>query len=198
MKEDILGYAMIIFILLVSYKIYTESDYFNLKCIVSDVDGNKYCVRENRKNKKEASDLLAKTVVKLNKLIKHLDAKYKTDDKIKRIVKNYNPKKIVETLPNSEYTAYSENKGRKIALCLNEEKQNNSSLIDENTLMFVALHEVSHISTVSNGHHPEFWDNFKFILTEANEINIINLEDYNNKNTTYCGMSIKSNPYFDR
>ena len=30
-------------------KIYSESDYFNLKCIISDVDGKKYCVRE-RKN----------------------------------------------------------------------------------------------------------------------------------------------------
>lgn len=198
MKEDILGYSLIFFVILVSYKIYTESDYFNLKCVVSDVDGNKYCVRENRNNKKEASDLLANTVVKLNKLVQHLNNKYKEDDRIKRIVNNYNPNKIVETLPNSEYTAYSENKGRKIALCLNEEKQDNSSFIDENTLMFVALHEISHISTVSTGHHPEFWDNFKFILKEANDINIINLEDYNNKNIKYCGMEIKSNPYFDR
>ena len=45
-------------------KIYYESDAFNLKCIVSDVDGNKYCVRERAKLQLVA-DLLAKTTQKL-------------------------------------------------------------------------------------------------------------------------------------
>ena len=27
-------------------EIYSESDAFNLKCIISDVDGERYCVRE--------------------------------------------------------------------------------------------------------------------------------------------------------
>ena len=31
--------------------------------------------------------------------------------------KKINPNKIVEILPNSEYTAYSENKGKKLAFC---------------------------------------------------------------------------------
>ena len=36
----------------------------------------------------------------------------------KRLEKGYNPKRIMETLPTSQYTAYSENKGEKIAFCL--------------------------------------------------------------------------------
>ena len=36
---------------------------------------------------------------------------------------NFNPKKVMETLPTSKFTAYSENKGEKIAFCLNKEKQ---------------------------------------------------------------------------
>lgn len=197
MKEDILGIILILLVIFISYKIYRESDFFNLKCIISDVDGNKYCVREERENKKEASNLLAKIVLKINKLIEHLKLNFSEEERAKRIIKNYNPNKMVETLPNSEYTAYSENKGRKIALCLNVDKENNSNLIDENTLTFVALHEISHLSTISTGHKKEFWDNFKFILEESNKINIINLEDYKNKNVKYCGMTIESNPVFN-
>jgi hypothetical protein len=194
-KDDILGWVMIIFILIISYKIFSESDYFQLKCIVSTVDGDKYCVRE-RKNMKEASDLLAKTTVKMKKLVEFVDEKYPDKPNIRRLVKKFNPKKIVETLPTSEYTAYSENKGQKIAFCLNKEPENNNNLIDENTLMFVAVHEMSHIATESIGHNKEFWGNFKFLLHEAKEAGLYNVVDYSIKNEEYCGMTINDNPYF--
>lgn len=197
MKHDILGYSLFFFILIISYKLYTESDYFNLKCIISTVDGEKYCVRE-RKNMKEASDLLAKIVNKMNILIEKLKEKYPEQENVKYLVKNYNPKKIVEILPNSQYTAYSENKGRKIAFCLNVDKKNDNNLIDENTLMFVALHELSHLATKSIGHNSDFWKNFKFLIKEASENNLYVIENYTIKNKTYCGVKIKSNPYFEK
>jgi predicted metal-dependent hydrolase len=194
-KDSILGWVMIIFILIISYKIFTDSDYLQLKCIVSTVDGDKYCVRE-RKNMKEASNLLAKTTVKMKKLVEYVDEKYPDKPNIRRLVKKFNPKKIVETLPTSEYTAYSENKGQKIAFCLNKKKENNNNLIDENTLMFVAIHEMSHIATESIGHNKEFWDNFKFLLKEAKEAGLYNVVDYSINNQEYCGMTINDNPYF--
>jgi hypothetical protein len=194
-KDNILGWIMIIFILIISYKIFKDSDYLQLKCIVSTVDGDKYCVRE-RKNIKEASDLLAKTTVKMKKLVEYVDQKYPDKPNIRRLVKKFNPKKIVETLPTSEYTAYSENKGEKIAFCLNKKKENNNNLIDENTLMFVAIHEMSHIATESIGHNKEFWDNFKFLLKEAKEAGLYNVVDYSINNEEYCGMTINDNPYF--
>ena len=43
-KEDVLGYVLIIFILFICYKLYNESDIFQLNCIISTVDGDKYCV----------------------------------------------------------------------------------------------------------------------------------------------------------
>jgi hypothetical protein len=194
-KDDILGWVMIIFILIISYKIFTESDYFQLKCIVSTVDGDKYCVRE-RKNIKEASNLLARTTVKMKKLVEYVDKKHPDNPNIRRLVKKFNPKKIVETLPTSEYTAYSENKGQKIAFCLNKIKENNNNLIDENTLMFVAIHEMSHIATESIGHNKDFWDNFKFLLHEAEDAGLYNVVDYSINNEEYCGMTINDNPYF--
>ena len=49
MEINILGYTILFFVLVITYRIYKESDYFHLKCIISDVDGNKYCVRERNK-----------------------------------------------------------------------------------------------------------------------------------------------------
>ena len=49
MKIGITGYLLIGILLVVCIKIYLESDYFNLKCIISDIDGKKYCVRERAK-----------------------------------------------------------------------------------------------------------------------------------------------------
>jgi hypothetical protein len=194
-KDNILMWVMILFIGIILYKLYIDSDYFQLKCIVSTVDGDKYCVRE-RKNMKEATDLLAKTTVKMKKLVDYVDEKYPDKPNIRRLVKKFNPNKIVETLPTSEYTAYSENKGKKIAFCLNKEKQNNNNLIDENTLMFVAIHEMSHVATESIGHNKEFWSNFKFLLKEAKDAGVYEIVDYSKHNQEYCGMTITDNPYF--
>ena len=196
MKEDILGYIIIALVLFISYKIYRDSDIFQLKCILSTVDGEKYCVRE-RKDVQKASDLLARTVEKMTTLVEYLDEKYpKEKENVRRLVKNFNPTKIVETLPTSEYTAYSENKGQKIAFCLNKEKTDNENLIDENTLMFVALHEMAHVASKSIGHNTEFWDNFTFLIEDAEEIQLYKPIDYSKQNTGYCGMTITSSPYF--
>ena len=116
---------------------------------------------------------------------------------MKRLKKGYNPQKINETLPTSEYTAYSENKGKKIAFCLNKKKDDNRNLIDINTLMFVAIHEMSHIASVSIGHNTEFWDNFKFLLKEAAEAKLYIPINYKKENEEYCGMKITDNPYFN-
>ena len=53
-----------------------------------------------------------------------------------------------------------------MAFCFNQ-KKNGTQLIDENTLTFVAIHELAHIATKSIGHNDEFWNNFKFLLEEA-------------------------------
>ena len=133
MEINILGYTIIFFVLVITYRIYKESDYFHLKCIISDVDGNKYCVRERNKLKL-AADKLANVNVKLKQLVKHVGKKYPDRANCKRLVSKFNPKKIYETLPTSEYTAYSQNKGEKLAFCLNT-KKNGGKLIDLNTLI---------------------------------------------------------------
>lgn len=195
MKINIIGYALIILLFYICVKIYQESDAFNLKCIISDVDGKKYCVRE-RSKLTLAADRLATVNQKLAKLVYHCKKEFPERENVARLVEGFNPKKISETLPTSEFTAYSENKGEKLAFCLNTEK-NGNNLIDPNTLTFVAIHELAHIATKSVGHKDEFWSNFKFLLGEASKINIYNQTDYKKKPVRYCGMTITDNPYYD-
>jgi hypothetical protein len=194
-KYDIFFYIFLGFILLLCLRIYYDSDAFNLKCIIASKDGNRYCVRE-REKLELAANLLATVTQKCKEMVNYMKEKHPNDSRVIRLVEGFNPKKISETLPTSELTAYSENKGEKIAFCLNTTK-NGNKLIDINTLTFVALHELSHIMTESIGHKQDFWQNFKFLLTNAKEAGIYDPVDYKKQPKEYCGMTINDNPYYD-
>ena len=187
----------VILILIIFYFYYYKDGYFQLKCIISKVDGNEYCVRR-REDQEKAADLLASTIKKCRELVKYLKEKYPDEENVKRLVAGFSETKIKETLPTSKFKAYSENKGQSLAFCLNVDGENDNELIDDNTLLFVALHEVAHIMTKSIGHKPEFWDNFRFLLENAKKIGLHNPQDYKKNPEEYCGMKITDNPYFDR
>tara|TARA_Y100000817_G_scaffold303543_1_gene285606 strand:+ start:1028 stop:1621 length:594 start_codon:yes stop_codon:yes gene_type:complete len=194
-KIGAFGYIVIAFIFIIILKIYWESDMFQLKCVISEVDGKKYCVRE-RDKLMLAADMLAKTTQKMKKLVEYVKEEYPTRENCQRLGEKFNPTAVREILPTSKYTAYSENKGQKLAFCVTTTKEGNK-LIDENTLTFVALHELAHIMTKSIGHKEEFWNNFKFLLQNAKKIGIYKPVDYKQQNVNYCGMTISDNPLFD-
>lgn len=193
---DYLFYLIIGLLVLFAVYTYYEKTGFQLKCIVSNVNGNQYCVRE-RKRMNEAADLLATTTEKCKKLVKYLEENQGDDERVQRLVERFNPEKISETLPTSSYTAFSQNKGEKMSFCLNKEKHDNENLIDEHTLMFVSIHELSHIMTISIGHKQEFWDNFKYLLVQAKAAGIHDPVDYNKDGKKYCSMKIHDNPYYN-
>jgi len=194
-KHGIFFYIFIAVILLLCLRIYYDSDAFNLKCIIASKDGNVYCVRE-REKLELAANLLADVTQKMKDMVAYMKQKHPEDPRTIRLVEGFNPKKVSETLPTSELTAYSENKGEKLAFCLNTTKEGNK-LIDLSTLTFVALHEISHIMTESIGHKQEFWQNFKFLLENAKAAGIYDPVDYKKKPQEYCGMKINDNPYYD-
>ena len=198
MDIDVITYILIALIVIISIKIYIDSDTFQLKCIISDVDGNKYCVRERAKLELVA-DQLAYTTNNMKTIVEHCRQEYGDQDNVKRLVEKFNPQKIYEILPTSEYTAYSENKGEKLAFCVETEKENGKGyMVDLNTMTYVAMHELAHIMTESVGHTEEFWQNYKFLLEIAKSMNIYDPIDYKKTPVRYCGMNITDNPYFDK
>jgi len=70
-NNNILFIIFVAFIVLVSWRIYTTSDAYNLKCVISRVDGNTYCVRD-RKQLNKAVDLFAKVSGKCDELVKYV------------------------------------------------------------------------------------------------------------------------------
>jgi hypothetical protein len=195
-RTDIFFYAFVGLVIIVIVRMYMKSDMANLKCVISGIDGNKYCVRD-RSKLEEAANLLATVSTKCRTMVDYMAEKHPDDPRSILLSKNFNPSRFVETLPTSELKAYSENKGEKVAFCLNKKNENNNELIDLSTLTFVALHELSHLMTESVGHNQDFWENFKFLLENAKEAGIYEPVDYKKKPTEYCSMDITDNPYYD-
>lgn len=191
---NIVSYILATCILIVCIKYYFENEMVGLNCITSNVDGNKYCVRERLKQEM-AADLLANITKNMKILVAYMQKTYPTYENVQRLIKNFNPQTIMETQVDSEHTAYSENKGEKIAFCLNTTK-NGDTLIDKNTLTFVSIHELAHTMSESIGHKEEFWKNFKFLLENAVRIHIYKAVDYSKKPIYYCGMKIDESPLY--
>ena len=167
-----------------------------LKC-VKKTRTKMYCVRDREyKRFFEAVELLDLLNKKIIKLISVLKKKHPKDNRVLRLKERYNPTLLKEVLPSSEHIAYVRDKGDEYAMCLQMERLE-SKFVDINTLAFVALHEISHIASVSVGHNAEFSKNFKFILENAVIARIYLPIDYRINPVRYCGMTITHNPYFE-
>ena len=160
--------------------------------IKSSIDNNEYLVR-NMDDKEEAANLLAKIRIKLEKLCQIMKEKFPDDENVKIMNERFNPDNITETGKNNQYTSYSVNKGEKIVFCIRQ-KDEKETLVDENTITFVSIHELAHIMTKSVGHTTEFWNNFKKLLKVAVEHNLYIKEDYSKDPKEYCGIKVTDSP----
>ena len=187
------GLTILLIIILVFFcmnNIFSKHIY--LDRVKSTVNDKTYYVR-NLNDKQEASDKLAKLGTNLNDLIKSLDiSDNKYSEGIKRLTKKFNPEYITENIPNSQYVAYSLNKGQELSICIRDKKTN--KFIDNNTIIFVAVHELSHIMSKSTGHTEEFWNNMKYLLNKAIKLNLYQKINYKNNPVMYCGMKIDNTP----
>ena len=160
--------------------------------IESSVNGKKYYVR-NLPDKNEAADKLSNIGMSLQNLIDSLNEKDKEKgEDILRLKKSFNSDYITENIPGSFYVAYSVNKGEELSICIRE--KDTEKFIDNNTIIFVAIHELSHIMTDELGHTELFWDNMKYLLEMGSSVGIYNKIDYSKHPIMYCGMKIDSTP----
>lgn len=122
-----------------------------------------------------------------------LNIKMKLKEDIERLVNNFNSDALSENTPESAHTSYSVNKGEKVVFCMRD-KKNGEPLVKENIMLFIGLHEISHIFTKSLNHTPEFWNNFRLILRIAIDNGIYKNIDFNNSPKDYCGIKITDSP----
>lgn len=187
-----LSLVIIVIVLVLSFFLHYESKYSELTYVVSTIDNRQYLVR-NREDKLEAANLLATVRKNLDSIVDYLKNNNNNDEKVQRLVKKYRPEKISESMPNTNYTSYSVNKGEKIVFCIRS-KKGDQKLVSQNTIMFVAIHELAHVMTKSIGHTQEFWDNMRFLLKKAIRLNIYKKHDYKEKPVPYCGTEITDSP----
>lgn len=183
---------IIVVVLLSTIYLYIDSKNSSLTYVRSEIDGNMYLVR-NVEDKQNAANLLSSVRQKLERVTDYLTKKYPDKDNVMRLKLKFRPENIEESEAGSKYTSYSVNKGEKIVFCIRS-KDKEARLEDENTLMFVALHEIGHVMTKSTGHTEEFWDNFKFLLKEAIKIGVYKRQDFRKNPQKYCGTKITDSP----
>lgn len=179
----------IIFVVIILIFLYIKRYYGEVTYIRSDVDNKKYLVRK-LPNAQEAANLLADINKDLTKLVKFLMVTYPEDERVKLLYKNYNPDNISEGTPEHGYTSYSINKGEKLILCIRQ--KDTDELVDKNTILYVAIHELGHLMTDEIGHTPKFWENFKWILQQSVDQNIYTKVDYKVSPKPYCGIKLTS------
>jgi hypothetical protein len=162
------------------------------------VDGEYYQVRD-MPDKQRAADLLAKVRQKIKSLYNYLIVTYPDKPQVQQLKKNFKPEpsRIFEATPDAEHTSYSVNKGEAVHLCLRQRNGNDESLINENVMVFVSLHEMAHMITSTIGHGPDFWNNFGWLLKQAEEKGIYKYQNFSAQPVPYCGVKITDSPVYD-
>lgn len=166
----------------------------NVVQVKSRLDGKMYNV-QNLPDKQEAADRISSLRGNLEKFVEHYksDPSAMADSRVRIMVKRFNPNNFTENDLDVDTTSYSENKGEKIIVCIRD-KAPPYKFVEENTVMFVLLHEMAHLMTTSVGHTPEFWANFKRILHDAVHCGVYTVVNYSRAPTPYCGMTITDSP----
>jgi len=166
----------------------------NLVSVRSNRTNQTYQV-QNLPDKQDACERMANIQEKLGKLIQTYkdDPNSAADQRVRIMIERFRPENMSENNIDANSTSYSENKGDKIVVCLRDKKKP-YPLVEENTVMFVVLHEMAHLMTTTIGHTPEFWANFRRILKDASAAGIYQEVNYAKNPVEYCGMKITDSP----
>ena len=196
-NSSFIQFFIFIFVIMCSF-VYYENFQSEMIAVKSDIDGNEYQVR-NLKDKQKASNTLAMLRKKMLALVKKTQELKGVQDQycntaIVTLKERFKPENMSESPGDAKYTSYSVNKGEKIFFCIRA-KDSTNEIINLNTLLFVAIHEMAHVMTKSIGHTKEFWNNFRFLLRVAVKNNIYQYQNFSSKPEKYCGMLITDSPY---
>jgi hypothetical protein len=211
------GICIAILLVIILIFLYTTPKRVNVT-----VDNRDWSVVESYDNHTKAAEVLSRVNARMMELLRFLKHKYhidETDEQIEEegathanriasdhaytiietLLTNYNPDVFYENDPSlSSDTSYTMNKGDAMYICLRDKKDPNL-LVDEETVLFVMLHECAHIANYNGwGHKEDFWTTFKYLLHEAELAGIYVARNYSTDPVHYCGLDITYNPLLDR
>jgi len=166
----------------------------NVAPFVSNIDGNNYAVRKDGtdEEKQNAANYLALVHDRIEKIVNYVNQHdLPNKDAAKRLFSRWNSCQLKETSSNEKSAAYTLNKCSELRICI---RKTNGEFENINTTMFVILHELAHVMSISFGHEEEFKENFSYLVHLASKLGLYKPEDFNNSPKTYCGVEINSTP----
>ena len=183
---------------------------------VSAVDGMRYRVHERHDESQAAADMLGALNDRIIRLMRHLRREYgqaalpgappgaflagagPRAEAVRLLLSRYNPDNLAENSPRDPTgdTSYSLDKGAIVAICLRK-RGSSETILDLETVTFVAIHELAHLALEDIGHPPAFWAVFRFLLEAAEDAGVYRSINFARSPRAYCGVSIDYNPRYD-
>lgn len=204
---------IILFVLIWNWYVRSHLNTESIKACSKNSCGD-FNVNKSHRNQKQAAEILAE-ITRRNKIfMEALKTKYigviedprissnSLSARVQQLLINYNSDRIFEISPlnKSGVTSYTQDK-KTLIYCLRKKNAINgdNQLHDVNTIMFVNLHELTHMMNDKWGHEESsgFWNLFKSMLEEAVLLGLYNPVNYANHPINYCGLLINYNPLFD-
>jgi hypothetical protein len=182
---------LIIFILI--YLLYKTLFFRGMVYVKSTLDNEYYLVR-NYPDKQQSCDTLAKLKKNIFAIVDYVKSTktkntenmeqyiYQLCSRIKNVI-------IKESYPNTNFTSYCVNKGEELVFCIRLTKEG-GEIHPINLLMYVVIHEISHVACPEEGHTPLFNKIFKFLCKSSIELGIYSKIDFYKTPLNYCGMII--------
>ena len=145
------------------------------------VSGKSFTVKKG-KTQNESAQLLSEIDSRVIKIIARTTRK---NQELGNLLNQKYSHKIISQGRSDSETSYTISK-KKMVFCLESKKT--KQLHEINLMMYVVLHELAHLGTLSVGHGQEFKDNFSILLNVAQELKLYSSVSLSGKE--YCGMTI--------
>ena len=164
--------------------------------VKSNIDNQYYLVR-NYNDKQISSDTLAKLKQNIFIIVNHVknmdttkNAKSQTMiPHIKQLCDRIQNVIIRESSMKSKFTSYCVNKGEELVFCIRIQKEG-GEIHNINLLMYIVIHEISHIACPEEGHTALFNNIFNFLCGISIELGLYNKIPFKTNPENYCGMLI--------
>lgn len=187
-------FGIIILLIIVAYLLLKLTDtQVAASFVKSTIDNNDYIVQDKPDKYIAANNLaiIKKNIYAVNEyMMKNINdtsfLEYK--NYIERLNSRIYSTKISEGLGQRGYTSYTINKGDEIVFCIRSERT--GTLLPINLVMYVVLHEISHIACPEQGHTELFNKIFKFIAKNGINAGVYKKIDFHDNPSEYCGMTI--------
>jgi len=196
-QNYMVAFLIMIVILFVFYHWYWKTR----NMVVIELEGFKYHVHGDYDDCYQAAVILHRCNKFIMQFLRYLRRKYtihepgRPKESAARILLNYNPERLIESIADGSDTAYTINKGERMHMCVRSAKDD--SLHSLEICKFIILHELAHIGNKKWGHKVDYWETFKWVLHEAYNSGMFEPVDYSLHPVVWCGMKINYNPYFD-